>query len=463
MKPQKIHIKIFSVSLLILVVVEILAFLLLNSIAVKYIHTTAFKYLAYRSEGFKHVLENEVRIAGTDYFSEDQDLQAFLKNLEQLYKAKFCILSPNGKKTICSSAISTPVIPEKDLKRYKNFFYKELRGNEKLLFYMQIPITFPNDKEGAVIAIFDRSKVRIVSAAEKLLVLLFSLYLLGIGVGTAFLLFPVSRFITNPIRMLRDSANKIAGGDLTHRVTTRSNDEIGDLGNAFNQMADSVEQMVDGTKELSANISHELRSPLSRIRIAQEILRDRVSAANHSYIDDIENEIEEMDSLISRILLISKLDSQKLSRKRELVDIPRVTTDLLERYTSAMQQKSINLMIRIPESSPSIYANHNDIRMAMSNLLDNAIKYTPDNGNIEIKIITDKNHIELFIANTCEKETQIKFNKLFEPFYRPAGNKIAGTGLGLTITKKIIESYQGKITSMPWGTNGIKLSIKFNI
>ncbi|MBA4367640.1 MAG: hypothetical protein C0403_08375 [Desulfobacterium sp.] len=467
MKPPKLHIKIFYVSLLILILTEVLVFFLFSSLAVKYVHTTALDYLAYRVKGFRQLFEGKLQEKASDSFIKNQDITSFLKDLEQLYKAKVCLLLPNGNKTICSSDSPILVIPKKDLAQHKTYYYKDLAENDRHLFYMHIPITFPGDKEGAVIAIFDLNDVKIVSAAEELVILLFFLYIAGIGLGTAILLFPASRFISRPIRTLRDSAIQIADGDLSHRVTTKSNDEIGDLGNAFNLMADAVERMVKGTKQISANISHELRSPLARIRIALEILRDKLSEANQnvsiSHIDIIENEIEDMDSLISRILLLSKLDFQKLYQKKELVDIAQIILDLIERFASAMQTKSINLKTTIPKSCPSIFANHNDIHMAMSNLIDNAVKYTPDSGKLEIKITREKNHIEIFIANTCVVESQINLDKFFEPFYRPAGSKISGYGLGLTIAKTIVENYRGKITASPWNNNGIGFSIKFNI
>jgi two-component system sensor histidine kinase CpxA len=141
-----------------------------------------------------------------------------------------------------------------------------------------------------------------------------ALGLLIIGLMAALLIIPVSRIITNRLEQLRQSALFIAEGNLTHRVAIRGRDEIGDLAQAFNRMADKMEVMIRSGKELTANISHELRTPLTRIRIAEEMLREKWESAvkdqEGRYLDAIREDILELDRLIGRILELSKMEIQ---------------------------------------------------------------------------------------------------------------------------------------------------------
>ncbi|MGQ9631522.1 MAG: sensor histidine kinase [bacterium] len=287
---------------------------------------------------------------------------------------------------------------------------------------------------------------------------LFAFGLIGIGGFIALLLLPVSRLITNPIKELHRSALRIADGDLTHRTNIKTKDEIGDLGDAFNQMAEKIERMIKGNRELTANISHELRSPLTRIRIAEELIREGLNEENgdiRKYLDSIQKEISELDSLIGQILLLSKLDISERPFQMDKIDLESVMIEILERMKPLIERNEIQIESEIAPGIPPVLADREAIKTALSNIVDNAVKFCPPGGRVEVSIKPEGGGVRISLANSCDPIPEDDLRRIFDPFYRVegGGRKTEGAGLGLAITKKIIEGHAGTIeaVNIEWG------------
>ena len=267
----------------------------------------------------------------------------------------------------------------------------------------------------------------------------------------ALLVIPVSKFITKRIRALSESALLIAQGDLFHRATPKGKDEIGDLGRAFNRMADKVEKMIQGGKELTANVSHELRSPLARIRIAQELLREKLENPDkrewQRLLDDIQEDIEELDKLIGQILDLSKLDLHDTPLHLEPVDPVDLVQGLLERLEPAIRRKGLTLG-RDLSFDPPFSAEKEALRTALSNVLNNAVKYTPENGSLSVKMRSEKEWLNVQVMNSCGELSEKDLVRIFDPFYRRESSTKTGSGLGLAITRKIIEKHGGSVRAV---------------
>lgn len=451
MKTRKLHVKIFLTTILILILSELTVFVLFRNTALKFIYETAYDYLSYRAGGVKSLFEERIKNGVTGTSDSPESLSRLVSDMKRLYSTDICLVTPAGSVIGFAAMDETvPVIPFNQLIFHKNYYYKNIVTPESNRFYIRLPLQFPNGKDGSAIFQLDRAKFRFVSAAEDLIVLLFFLYLAGIVIGVAIIMFPASRFITRPLRNLQNSARRIGNGDLSHRADINTSDEIGNLGSSFNQMADTFELMIRGNRELSSNISHELRSPLARIRIAQEIIRDKLENPDRKLsptieLDAIQIEIEEMDRLISQILLLSKLDTLSVFRARESLDIVKETEAIVNRFTKAIEHKQLRFEIIVPFHPVATLANSEDIRIVITNLLDNAIKYTPADGHIKFTIDTAEDRIVLAVYNTCVIPNIGDINRIFEPFFRLSPQEGSGSGLGLAITKKIIGNYKGSI------------------
>jgi two-component system sensor histidine kinase CpxA len=269
-----------------------------------------------------------------------------------------------------------------------------------------------------------------------------------IGVVIALLVMPVSRWISRPINELRHSAQRIAEGDLSHRATVKRKDEIGKLGRAFNHMADRLEKMIRGGRELTAHISHELRTPLARIRIAEEMLRDKLERQNYEdlnrYLNEIREDVEELDALIGRILMLSKLDLKDKPLSLQPVNPVDLMQALLSRLAPALEQRSLHLTKDL-SFEPPLWGDADALQTAFSNLLENAIKYSPSGGRVSVEMKTVGGDMEVVVPNSAQKIAEADLSVIFEPFHRVGAKSEAGFGLGLAIVKKTIEAHGGTV------------------
>lgn len=453
MKSGKLYIKIFFSFLILLIITEILIFGFFRHIVVDYSRGEFEKYIDANIFVLRELIEDRLGSSPYRKLERNRPLQDIITELSHRYQSRIWIESDDRRMLFASFKGKAPTIPEGKTKKLRNYSITRVRGKYSL--YISIPIRLQGNRTGTFNLLHERSHSRFIERA-------FVLGLIGIGLFIALLLVPFSRFITEPLKRLRKSALKIAQGDIGERAIIKSRDEIGELGHAFNSMAETVERMVKGTKELTANISHELRSPLARMRIAVEILTEKLKRDNRSKCNDtlssIRDDIDEMDDLIGQVLQLSRLDIQQPSPRREEVDIGNIAESLLERFSPSVQNKSIELETEIPSGSNLLSAHKADIQTAFSNLMDNAIKFTPPGGKIGFRMQRIEGGIEVIISNSCDPPADDDLRRIFEPFYRLKKSDVTGTGLGLAITKKIIENHGGSLEALRSG-DGIVMRI----
>lgn len=279
----------------------------------------------------------------------------------------------------------------------------------------------------------------------------FALGLAIIGVVIALSVIPISRVITERIKELRESALSIADGDLSRRVNVKAGDEIGELGLAFNQMADRLERMITGCRELTANVSHELRTPLTRIRIAEELLSEQLEKTQlkgfERHLDSIREDVNELNELIGRIIELSKLDIQESQAKAVKINISEILKDLLERFEPVTAHKNLNVKTELLSDS-FIFGDSQSLQTAFLNILDNSVKYSPEGGEIKIKMTCEQNSLVVAVTNTFEELPPEDLEKIFEPFYRSITSNASGSGLGLSIASRIIHKHGGNIAAL---------------
>ena len=214
-------------------------------------------------------------------------------------------------------------------------------------------------------------------------------------------------------------------------------------------MTDQLERMIRGGRELTANVSHELRSPLARIRIAEEILREKCELAGYkdalSYLSEIQEEIFELDRLIDRILYLSKLDVHEPQSEREQISLNPIIEGIAERHFSNIKRREIELVLEL-EDKVGVWGDHETLMTCISNLFDNAVKFTTQGGRIKVKTLTDENDVRMQFTNSFPRINDEELSQIFEPFHRTGTiPEAGGSGLGLAIVKKIIISYGGEI------------------
>ena len=230
---------------------------------------------------------------------------------------------------------------------------------------------------------------------------------------------PLSRSITRPVMALHESAHRIAGGDLDHRADITTRDEIGDMGEAFNRMADSLGKMIKSGRDLLANVSHELRSPLARIRVAQELIQDRLKRRGDPemdrYLAEMQREVEEMDLLVGKILQLSKRDITDTRTTNEEFDLAAMVKDQLGRMNSMFQARNVTVQADLPEQY-LVKGDQDALGLAVSNVLDNMGRYAAEGGVAGVSLIRENDRAALRFFNTAPKLAKMICTACFNPF-----------------------------------------------
>ena len=262
------------------------------------------------------------------------------------------------------------------------------------------------------------------------------LWMLGlVGVAVALGVFPIIRRLLKRLDVLQHSVQRFGEGDLSARVPVQGHDEVADLSRQFNAAAERIETLVQSHKSLLANASHELRSPLTRIRMGLELMgTDRPAP---SFRAEILRNIAELDQLVDEILLASRLDSHEADVGTiELVDLVGLAAEECAR-TDADLDTSADML--------EVAGVAKLLRRAVRNLLENARRYSQ--GTIEVSLRRSGEWAEVRVCDHGPGVPKAQRERIFEPFYRLPGasERAGGVGLGLALVRSIAGRHQGSV------------------
>lgn len=309
-------------------------------------------------------------------------------------------------------------------------------------WHATVPLQLPGKDGPHTLHLFSRNTVEAVPRG------VFAAGLALIGALVAVLAVPLALRITRPLKRLQESALRIAGGDLSARADLSQRDEIGRLAGAFNAMAETVERMVRGGRELTANVSHELRSPLARIRVAGECLKEALARGDHEEADAMVqamwDDIEEADTMIARILHLSRLDLLAPLPMVEDVAPAEMLAGLVKTVGPLAKARGIVFTLDLlPEET--VRGNGEWLRTGLKNLLENAVRHTPEEGEVRVAMEREGDLLIIEMTNPHPPLEADELELIFSPFYRGRQSSGEGTGLGLAITRKIILLHHGTI------------------
>ena len=195
--------------------------------------------------------------------------------------------------------------------------------------------------------------------------------------------------ISRPLEQLRESAIEISRGNFHQRVKVQGKSEIAELGNAFNQMSEKLENVDKQRSEFVSNASHELKTPMTSMKILIESLlyQDGIDESVYKeFLGDMNQEIDRLTQLINDLLLMTKIESDKEKLNVEGASIVYITKKVVESLTPIAKEKDIDLNFTYEEDQPC-YVNPSRIRQAITNLVDNAVKYTPSGGKVSLRAV----------------------------------------------------------------------------
>ncbi len=262
------------------------------------------------------------------------------------------------------------------------------------------------------------------------------LWMLGlVGVAVALGVFPIIRRLLKRLDVLQHSVQRFGEGDLSARVPVQGHDEVADLSRQFNAAAERIETLVQSHKSLLANASHELRSPLTRIRMGLELMGTERPAP--TFRVEILRNIAELDQLVDEILLASRLDSHEADVGTiELVDLVGLAAEECAR-TDADLDTSADML--------EVAGVAKLLRRAVRNLLENARRYSQ--GTIEVSLRRSGEWAEVRVCDHGPGVPKAQRERIFEPFYRLPGasERAGGVGLGLALVRSIAGRHQGSV------------------
>lgn len=264
------------------------------------------------------------------------------------------------------------------------------------------------------------------------------------------------------VKTITKTAQNITGRNLEERVIgTGNRDELDHLANTFNSMLDRIEDLVKSIREMSDNIAHDLKSPITRIRGFAELAL--VHDDNlEEYRAMASNTIEESDrilDMINTMLVISKAEAGEGDFEFNTTDLSHMIKEACVLFSPLAEDKNIQLHQSI-EDSIRIVADIRMVQRAFSNLLDNAIKYTPENGKVSVLAYKRKDRVVIEIIDTGIGIAPENFEKIFDRFYRAESSRTSqGTGLGLSLARTIVRQHQGDISISSVPGEGSRFSV----
>ncbi len=293
----------------------------------------------------------------------------------------------------------------------------------------------------------DRSIRMIVSLGVVLLV---------IGVMSI----PICFAIAKPLERLTKTARKLSDGDLTVRTgMAGGKDQFGTLASAMDEMAGQLERRIRSEKELLANVSHEIRTPLARINVAIELCgeEDATEEEIKNHLTGIAGDVAELDQLLEDVLTTTRLEltaqgneEKSFILRKEQVDMEAVVAQAKEGFFSVHPDHALKVFVdgkkNLTNVDPAL------IRRVIDNLLDNAVKYSRPESQIELGIEYVQADVVIEIRDRGIGIQGEDLDRIFDPFFRAEHSMTrgaGGTGLGLTLSKRIVESHDGKIAAIP--------------
>ena len=253
------------------------------------------------------------------------------------------------------------------------------------------------------------------------------------------------RSIIKPIVDVSNVARRIALGDFKARIKIKEvNSEIGELCDTINYMAGELEMTDRMKNEFISSVSHELRTPVTAIRGWSETIKDsgvdRELASKG--VDVILNETARLSGLVEELLDFSRMQTGKMSYKNEKIDILAEVQAAVFAYQQIASQNNVLLSYHGPQSVPTIMGDADRIEQVFINIIDNAIKYTPDGGAINVDVVPEEGCISVRIVDTGAGIPADKLDRVKEKFFK-ANSTVRGSGIGLAVADEIIKHHNG--------------------
>ncbi|MED4583377.1 ATP-binding protein [Brevibacillus choshinensis] len=279
--------------------------------------------------------------------------------------------------------------------------------------------------------------------------------LFGVLLSTAMVSY-LSWSISRPLRTIERTAAEIGRGNYAERVRVDTSDEIGDVAQTINTMAEKLERVEQERHHLEqvrndflANVSHELRTPLTAIQGFLEALQDGLveeEEARQKYYAVMYSETMQVNRLVDDLMDLMKLENNEVNLAKFPVDVAEVMNKVAFSFRAEAEEKGLGIAVELADDLPKIYADRDRVAQILKNFVKNAVKFT-EQGEIRLCAVADESYVKIQVADTGIGISQDDLHRIWERFFkvdrgRSKNNK--GTGLGLAIVKELVELHEGK-------------------
>ena len=261
------------------------------------------------------------------------------------------------------------------------------------------------------------------------------------------------RIIIKPLKLINNAAKKIANGEIGNRVNVSYDDEVGELAESFNMMATSLEEAELNRREFISNVSHELRSPMTSIKGFITAILDGVIPRDKEgyYLNIVNDEIGRLTRLINELLDLSAMQAGKLEFNISELELNRIIETTVLRMNQKATTKNVKIEVVLESDKQYVYGDNDRLIQVITNLVDNAVKYCVEDGEVKVSTKTKGNKVIVSIFNTSEGISEYDLAHIWDRFYKvdkSRSNKTS-TGLGLSIVRNIILQLEENI----WAEN----------
>jgi histidine kinase len=259
----------------------------------------------------------------------------------------------------------------------------------------------------------------------------------------------ISRGLAAPLRSMTAASGRVAEGHYSERVPAGGSDELGQLASSFNTMAEKLEQVENMRRRLIGDVAHELRTPLTAIKGSMEGLVDGVLPASQQTFEQVGAEADRLSRLVDDLQELSRVESGVVSLDLEPVSLPELAETACKRLAAAYADKVVSLAVDLPTGLPPVRADTDRLLQVLTNLLNNALHYTPSGGDVTLSGERRGREMFMRVVDTGVGISPEHLPYIFDRFYRVDKSRSrqagGGSGIGLTISKYLIEAQGGRI------------------
>jgi signal transduction histidine kinase len=257
--------------------------------------------------------------------------------------------------------------------------------------------------------------------------------------------------LAKPVNRITSTARQIRNGDLTARTQLSGEDELGKLGETFDDMANHLEKDMQMEHRLTSDVAHELRTPLMAMQATVEAMRDGVMPADDEHLASVEHEVRRLSRLVDAILKLSRIENGTTPFRPQRTEMIGLVRSIYDNQHQLFHDSGLRLRLRVDTAREEVYADvdRDMIRQCIVNLLSNALRYTEPGGYVILKLDQDRTDVLISVQDTGIGIAKEDLANVFGRFWRAENSRervAGGLGVGLAVTKEIVDRHKGYIT-----------------